>query len=688
MKYLKLLFVFFFVLNQIFSQQFGVGPSRVLSSPDGNYVFLLDKAKSIDNPYQNSNSYTISRAAKGSTAFQKVGVLQKPKSIQDLSAKLKPETIANLRRIAKAQNDQELIAYLNKSNTKEYGLEAFDLDFMQAIGLVYLDKEAKGNKNLVYRLEPSNGSKSQTINYEEPVFDPTTDLLRRPIPKFSVKAIFATDSIARVKWSAIESRANNQIYLGKVYKQSALKGPFLQIGAKVIALFNNKADSLHYFFEETTKPENIYRYYVAVSDFVGNELARTDTATLISVDFNKIPMIKNVVIKDTLDGLVVKWKKLPTRPYYTGIEISRSRDVRGNFIVIDTLAYDETRFIDQKMLPNVNYYYQLRPLLYAINNWGIMPSTPGNYFFQNKNRPPLPAHGLKVSNEGQGVRLSWKKTSDVDIFGYYVMRSTSEKMKFEVVSPALNDTTYLDTTSTLNGRSQYLYAIKIVNMNAKESALSEQISIRPFKYEFLHGPTGINGYTDIGKVFLHWDDAKKFEPAVIGYLLYKRIATGKPIIDNNKSAFYSAEKNGFKLAFPQVIAALAFNDDNIERGLEYEYAVAAVDAFQLQSPLSPVTKQKADKSQIFPPSQVYVRNTTKGIEVAWASTNLPNIIGFNVYRRTKAENIFQKIGTTKVSEIVFMDITAKPKTHYLYTITYQTKDTESTKSIEKAIVRN
>ncbi len=687
-KLFNLLIICTLALNSFAQTEKGVVPSRVISGPDGNYVFLFDKSNLLKNPFLNTPSYNLSRAAKGSSSFTKIGSFQKPKTIQELLGKVSTETLEILRTLSKAKNDQEFLDYLNKGTQKDFGLAAFDLEFLQAIGLLYIDKEAKGNKNLTYKVEPSNSNKQGTITFEEAVFDPLSDGIRRTIPKFASSYIFATDSIGRVRWSATGAQNTNQIYFGEIFRQRALKGDFEQVTNRVMALFNNKSDSLHYFYQDETIPENVYRYFVKVTDFVGNELAVSDTATLISVDFNKIPMIRDVVVKDTLDGLKVKWKKLPNRPYYTGIEVSRSRDVRERFIVIDTLAYTATQYIDQRMLPNVTYYYQIRPLVYAINNWGVMPSSTGNHFFQNNNKAPLPAHGLVASNEGQGIRLSWKPTTDVDAFSYYVMRSTSEKMKFEVVSPALKDTTYLDTTSTLNGRSQYLYAIKIVNFNSKESVLSEQVSIRPLKYEYLHAPTGISGFVETGKVNLLWEDAKKYEPSVIGYLLYKRIANGKPIVDPDVSAFLTFEKNGFQLAYPQVLTTTVFQDDNVDRGQEYEYAVAAVDAFQLQSPLSPLTKQVVSKAQVFPPTTLYVRNTTKGVEVAWPSSNNPNLTGFNVYRKTFGETNLQKISTTKPSDLAFLDATAKPKTHYLYVISYQTKDGESPKSIEKAIVRN
>jgi fibronectin type 3 domain-containing protein len=689
MKNIFNILIISFLVNSIFAQnEKGVVPSRVVAGPDGNHIFLYDKSNIVKNPYANTPIYNVSRAANGSNSFIKIGILQKPKTIQELSPRVSAETLDILRSLSKAKNDTELLDYLSKGTQKDFGLAALDLEFLQAIGLLYIDKDAKGNKNFTYKIEPSSGNRIGAIAFDEAVFDPLAGAIRAKIPVFKSSFIFATDSICRVRWSAAGAQNTNQIYFGEIFRQKALKGDFEQVTNRIMALFNNKADSLHYFYQDQTEPGNVYRYFVKVTDFVGNELARTDTATLISVDFNKIPIIKNVVVKDTLDGLKVSWSKLPNYPYYTGIQISRSRDVRERFIVIDTLSANASQYIDQRMLPNVTYYYQIRPLLFAVNNWGLMPSTPGNHFFQNNNRAPMPAHGLVAKNEGQGIRLSWKPTATVDVFAYYVMRSTSEKMKFEVVSPALKDTTYLDTTATLNGRSQYLYAVKIVNFNSKESTLSEQVSIRPLKYEYLHAPTGINGFVETGRVNLSWEDAKKYEPSVIGYLLYKRLATGKEITEPDKSAFLTFEKNGFQLAFPQVLSTTVFVDDNVDRGQTYEYAVAAVDAFQLQSPLSPTVKLAVEKPQLFPPTQVYVRNTSKGVEVAWPSSNIANLLGYNVYRKALGENSLQKITTTKATDLAFIDTTAKPKTQYLYLISFQTRDGESPKSIEKGVMRN
>lgn len=684
MKFLTKIFLLTILSVPVLAQSYTqAGDShRVVSSPAGNYVFLFDRT--IDDPYASCDSYTISRSTNGG-AFAKVGSLQKPKNIAEVRAKVDDETLQIIKNIAKVQTDEELIRFLNKP-TKELGMAALDLEMMQVAGIAFLDKQA--SKNSSYKVEPACANRAKAVNYTEAVYDPTSLLLRQQTPRFRTSGIFATDSLARLKWSAATATPTNQMYFGKVYRQTGLKGAYQQLENPTFAVYTNaKKDSLHYFFGDPLSPETFYKYFVTVTDFVGNELARTDTASLITVDFHKIPMIRDLAIKDTLDGLHLRWKALPAKPYYTGIQVSRSRDVREKFIVIDTLAANSTEYVDRRMLPNVNYYYQLRPILYPINGWGPMPSATGNYFFQNKKRAPLPVHGLVARHEGQGIRLNWRPSAEVDFFAYYVMRSTSESRNFQVVSKALTDTTFIDSTSTLNGRSQYLYAIKVVNMNSLESGLSNQVSIRPLKYEALPSPTGIHGFVEAGKITLGWDDATKYEPSVVGYLLYKRLATSKPITEPEKSAYFTWEKNGFSLAYPQLITQPSFVDDDLKRGQEYEYAVAAVDAFQLQSPLSPMVKFMVEKARVLAPGNFYIRPTSKGVELAWPANNLAGLQGVNIYRRSQTERTWRKLATTRSGELSYTDTSVRPGTAYLYTISFQTTDGESPKSIEKSVLK-
>lgn len=678
---LKILLIPFILFAHLgLSQNTNSIPSPVLAGPDGNYVFLYDNVNR-SNTNIRAIAHTVSRAPKGSNNFAKIATLQKPANIAELKAKVNPNILAELKASNNLATDEALFSFVQKSDYKQFGLATLNFKFLQAVGLLYIDKEAGNNLNYTYKVEPVQGD---GIRYIHEVYDPK--VLIRTTPKFKTSYVFANDSIANIKWS-IPRPNDNFIYFGNVYRQTGLKPQAQQINERIIAVFTEKQDSLHFYSSDTVQPENLYKYHIQITDFVGNTINYSDTATAMAVSFKRIKPIQNLTVKDTLDGLHLKWDKLPNRLYYTGIQVGRSRDIRERFIVIDTLSANTTEYFDSRLLPNITYYYQLRPILLPVNGWGLLPTATGNASFESKNRKPLPVYGLKASHEGQNIRLNWKATSDVDLHGYFVMRANSEKDNFEVVSPVLQDTTYVDTTSTLNGRVQYLYAIKAVNMYSKESDLLNKVTIRPLKYETVHTPAGIEGYADNGRIYLAWDDARKYESAVSGYLLYKRPASGKTLTDLNLPALYTAEKQGFKLAYPNLITVTSFVDDDIERGKEYEYSVVAVDPFQMQSSLSPAFKIMVPKIQLLPPAQVYVRNTTKGIEIAWPNTNidLQNVI---VYRRGLADKTLTKIGTSKGKELFFIDATAKAKTTYVYAISYQTRDGESPKSIEKSMVKN
>jgi fibronectin type 3 domain-containing protein len=659
-------------------------PSPVISGPDGNYVFLYNE-KNTSNQNIKTIGHNIYRAAAGSSNFAQIASLKPISTIAELNSKVNPSKLQELKNIAKANTDQELLNFMQRAGVKDFGMASLDLDFLQAAGLLYVDKLATKNLNFQYRVAPIGGTEG--INYTQHVYDPTA--LVGIVPKFYTKSLFATDSVTRMRWAA-PAPANSFIYFGKIYRQEGLKGAYTLQQNRSVALFQNeKRDSLHYFLEDpSVRPERYYRYFVAVTDFVGNEIGRSDTASLITVAYNQIQNIHNLSVKDSLDGLHLQWDKLPSKLYYTGIEVSRSRDVRERFVVIDTLAAPATSYFDARMLPNVNYYYQLRPLLAPLNGWEPLPSTTGNYFFESKNRQPLPIYGLKAQHHTSGILLNWQHSADIDLFAYYVMRNSSEKGIWEVVSPALKDSTYLDSTATLNGRVQYLYAIKAVNNFSKESTLIEQVSIRPQLYENIHGVTGITGYADTGKFYLTWDDASKLEPGLVGYLLYKRPATSKPLLEPDRPAIYTIQKNGFVLAYPGVITSTSFVDDTASPGQEIEYTVVAVDAFQMMSPLSPFFKIQMPKKTIQAPAQLYVRNTSKGLEVAWPKTNQAMLSGVNIYRRGISEKIFVKISTSKPSDTAFVDTSVRAKNQYVYAISYQSPDGESPKSIEKSIVKN
>src|SRR5690606_24613713 len=94
----------------------------------------------------------------------------------------------------------------------------------------------------------------------------------------------------------------------------------------------------------------------------------SDTLHVLTVDVKNIEPIQKLSAKDTSGGLLIQWKPLPSKAYYTGIQILKSRTADDDYVVLDTLAPNETQYFDKRVILGSQYFYRVRPLLFNLPN--------------------------------------------------------------------------------------------------------------------------------------------------------------------------------------------------------------------------------------------------------------------------------------------------------------------------------
>jgi hypothetical protein len=443
-----------------------------------------------------------------------------------------------------------------------------------------------------------------------------------------------------------------------------MEGKFFEYPNK-IAL--NSADSkMTAFYEEPMTPEHLASYYIVPVDMFGNEGNPSDTANAITVDFKKIPGVQNITIKDTLEGLLCQWKQLPLKPYYTGIQILRSRNAIKDFIVLDSVSAIAVSYLDKQVLPNITYFYKFRPVVYKLAGWDEITATSFHGTKGSTHNPPLPPKNVVAFKEGGNVRLKWDYNQELDLFGYYVKRGTSAS-NMVIVSPAVMDNTWLDSTFNLSGRINYVYSVIAMNNNQLKSEESATAGIKPDRGAYVEAPSGINIRAEGKKLSLTWPDVSRNDVAIAGYILYKKKTTDKeflPVVN-------------------KLIDRPYYEDENIEANINYTYCVTAVDRFGYESQKSPLATFTLTM-RILPPSDLYVRKLSVGVEISWPKNDNGDIVLFNIYRRTVNENDFVKLGSAKPNGI-FIDKKFIPGKLNIYTLSISTANGESDKSVEKTI---
>jgi fibronectin type 3 domain-containing protein len=133
------------------------------------------------------------------------------------------------------------------------------------------------------------------------------------------------------------------------------------------------------------------------------------------------------------------------------------------------------------------------------------------------------------------------------------------------------------------------------------------------------------------------------------------------------------------------LRAPAYDDEIPRPGQAYQYAVSAIDAQGIESPLSPVATPTAFASTStapVPPSQLNARAVPKGLEVSWSHPAVPPGRGYALYRRTREQPQAQRLATLPATATRYLDATAKPQVLYIYSVAALTPAQEGPRTSE------
>src|ERR1035437_2731651 len=643
---------------------------------------LLFGSNSINSNSKDSKGaqYTLSRTQQGTGAVKQLVLQGMAKDFSSFK-KLIGETLSKqLQHQLKLNSDNELWQYIQSHpDLTAYGLFAFNVPFRAAMGTAYIDEEvkSKNGETFIYSLQVSgsvNNNYTSTITIgKAPDFN---------APRLTVSK--STDSLVSIRWKA---KVNNDFpFFASVYKQTGGRGNYQKLASRILVSIKN--DSAYFLFNEKVNAHSAYKYFIRPADLLDNEGEfNSDTVSLVAENFNKLPSITSLKAVDTLNSILLSWKPLPANSLLTGIEIQRSRDSRGDYVIIDTINALSNTYRDTRLLPHVAYYYRLS-VLHAGPQERNKFYTKVSAAMQKVNHLPDAPYGVSVKTTEKGVRIAWQPVNDLDIYAYYVYRGTSLQSKMEVISPSLTDTVFTDTTSNLSRQTDYVYAVKAVSNAAKESPFSEKISAHlPFGKEKPLAPGGIRVTVRSNRFYIQWEDVKKNDPAILGYILYKHKIGNTPLqYSVDQPASVEATRLELEPVVQGVITVPYYDDTISSNGDKYEYLVSAIDQFGVESGLS-ATASAANlpKPLIAGPAQIYVRSVKEGVAIQWEQADVINVQSFVIYRRSINEKSPTKIAIVKGPGNQYIDKKAVPGKLYVYSVAAITTAGESEVSVEKSI---
>jgi len=646
----------------------------------GAYLYFANQSLSTETPFQKITGIRISRQT--GKNFKTLVHLTRPSSIAEFKTISGEETWKQFMLMKNFKSDEEGWNFiLAHPSMDDYGTLSFDMKFREAMGNAYLDTEAANlpsGKTWIYKIEMLDATGATTQTLEGKVTGGDVNFHFGKVRK--VRAV-ATDSSVFAHWHVISSSPLSGIVMADVYRQDGGTGSYKKLPNPLLA--TTKGDSILFYLTDHVVPATLYRYYIRPTDEFGNAAQPSDTINLLSFNFAALPLLSNVKAVDTLNAIMVSWKPLSDHPELTGIEIQRSRDARGNYVVLDTVAASQSSYHDTRVLPAIPYFYRLRAISIKGMERGTGYSGYVNASVKNTLKHPDPPYALTGNLVNGKVTLNWQAVADLDVYGYFVYRSTSHNGRFDVISPALVNTSFTDTSS-ISGRTQYVYAVKAVNKNSLESDFSNVVTMRQAVMELPLSPTGIHGYAADKKIILQWPAANISDHAIAGYNVYRREAQTKNVFDLKQSAAAQANALKFRLLNPALIVQPQYEDVQAVAGVTYEYAVASVDVFGMEGTYSPFAKVVLPvRTRVF--STCTLRKVSTGVMLGWDLEMTAGADAVFIYRKKAGEKAFQRVATVPISQVAYTDKSAQKNTLYVYVISAEKGSSTLAKSEEKNI---
>ncbi len=677
MRKRAILFFIFLFSGFIFGQTDSL---LVKPSPDGIYLFVSGSSLHPDNPADDVVVEAKVYRSDDGNNFIELGTVRRAETLEDFKNITGEQFLRELLQDSDELNsEQDLWNFIKQNqNIEDYGFLALNTNFLIALGTAYLDKSAQVGEDYTYRVDylDLQGNKirsktSEKVNLNQPpnIFKPTSN------------KIIEDDSTIIISWKS-KPNPDNEAFYGRVYKSPVGENNFNALEELIFAT-NTDTGITYVFRDENLKPESSFKYYLQPMDLVKQPGPVSDTVTAYSINFNNLPLMGNSEAKDTTGGIYLWWEKTPTKPYLTGIEIQRSRTAGENYVVLDTVNIQDTSFLDDKVLPNIRYFYRLKLLSYR--NDDLPPSSNTSGVYTNKFVAPDAPQSFNAENIEDNIKLTWEPSPNLDIYSYFVYRGvTSDSMK--IISDALTDTSFIDTSKQLDGRTTYLYGVTAVNYNEMESDFSKLVSIKPDRTVLPPEPFGMTGYVDGPRIRLSWQNMKNFDSAIKGYNIYRRDFQDILEYKNNAPASETAKELGFVKLNKGLVESTFYDDVNVTRGNRYQYAISTVDLYNVESKLSPISNFSIENFPLNPPANLSGRSTSDGIQIFWGEMNNERVNSYAIYRRTRNQKTPQKIATVKKGESSYIDTKTSMAEFYFYSVsTISKKNLESALSEEVGI---
>lgn len=427
---------------------------------------------------------------------------------------------------------------------------------------------------------------------------------------------------AKVQWKAISG--------AKGYKVYRKGGSLSDYTWKLIATIKNGKTT--YFVDKTAKSTD-WNYSYAVTAFNGKTLSARSRND-VTFDYIPAPTLSGASCVD--GGIKLTWKL--NNPNVVKYNIYKKVGSDWKF-----LGTSKTKtFTDTTALSGKTYTYTVKAL---------SDTNGGAYNAKGISKKYMGAPELSPLTFDSNYRsvIKWKPVSGAA--GYKIYRKIDNAKSWTLIATIKNGKTssYYDNYKKVSGKT-YKYTVRSFDSKNYLSAYKTPATTSVCLFKPSLTAKQITSTGNSLCIEIKWGSVK----GATSYNVYRRVPGGK----------WSTISKG--------TTKLSFRDTTIKCGLNYEYAVRALNK---KGDISPYLTKSA--MAIATPVLKTVTVTDEGTKLNW--TALDNTSSYNVYRRADGNKVWKKIGTSKTNNYIDTSKDAQAKPYY-YTVSAVFGSTETSKS--------
>ena len=645
------------------------------------YVYLADRRLSAQTPMQSISGVNLFRAV-GNEAFKSMGRIQAATTIEAFKRIAGENILRDIQGQKNLKSEQEAWEFIKKNPLlTDYGLIVLNPDFSVAMGAVYKDEDVKksGAKSIRYKAEfiTADGKINKTTEAALTLGIPP--IIKKPI----LGEVIEADSSIIVSWK-LDVATSPDAMMGQIWVREKANAPFKKAGY-AFANRDEKNEKITYTWQQPVKPGFSYGIYLEPQTLLNMPGPLSDTVSLISKNFRTLAQIPIASAKDTSNGIFITWKTVGDISFLGGIVIERSKLPSEGFALLDTIPASATSYTDARVLPNTLYHYRFKML--SIRGSLSEPSAYVSHRMYVKKRPIEAPERVKIAfNKTGNAVISWLPVPSPEVSGYQVFRTLQGNERFEQVSNLLEDSVFVDTT-VHNSRLVYKYAIRTINYENRTSELSKVVFGSPATAILPKTPYDLEGYAETGKITLRWKDMVAYDEYIRGYTVYRKALSAGNKPKETEFTARELQAEGFRKMNQELTREVVFTDKTATPGISYAYAVTATDQFGVEGNALGAKKMDTPKLTLRAP-EIYVRPTSKGIEITWNDVLVAGVDKYILFVRTPDQKEPMLLTEVQPGKEVYVNTTAKPGQPYFYTMQISGKGAKSPSGIEKSARRD